>query len=322
MEGQGGAAPQAATPQGAQNADAVNRDDNRHKPNQGNPAGGGKGPGSAPGKAEASDPVAKAFERFKIKVDGREEEVDLDTLKASYSKAKAADKRFEEASKLSKRAEALENAIKEGDFSMMLKLGLSREQVRAHMERFYHREFIEPETMTPEQKRLREAEERLKKYEEDEKKREADREREESERMDSEARQSLEKELIDTLEKSGLPKKRFYMARIAYWTKQNLKRGWDAPQEVIINQVKKERDNLVRSLLESHEDESIFGVLGDKVADRIRKLDLERIRKKRGLVGSEPPPREQRGTVEREPTSKKTLDDVDAEIRQMFRKKR
>lgn len=314
-----GAPSAQATPQGTSGGEAVNPNETLGKNNQ-RAVGVGAG---TPGKAGAAkDPVARAFERYKVAVDGREEDVDLDSLKAGYSKSKAADKRFEEAAVKTRRADQLENALKSGDFGKLLDLGMSKEQVRAHIEKYYHREFIEPEGLTEDQKLLRAAEARLKKFEDEEQKRTDDTEKAEMEKFDVKAREDLQTELIETLEKSGLPKNRFYMARIAYWTKQNLQRGWNAPQEVIINQVKKERDGLVHSLVDSHQDESLFAVLGDKVSDRIRKLDLQRIRKARGLGDSSQTKPEARTSVEREPTSKKTLDDVDAEIRKMFRKKR
>lgn len=59
-------------------------------------------PSGVPAKVEP-----KIAERYKVAVDGSEEEVDLDTLKKMYSKGKGAEKRFEEAARLRREAEEL-----------------------------------------------------------------------------------------------------------------------------------------------------------------------------------------------------------------------
>lgn len=264
-------------------------------------------PVKAPKAIKAAPPpkpeAPAAPEIFEHKVNGQIRRYTREQLLAKASLGEAATERFEEASRMAKKAQARDEAIKK-DFLTALQdpeLGLSRDQIRARFESWYKEEFIDPETLSPEQRELNE----LKKYKsqvEEERKSQAElTQKTEHEKAVDAARESLQHEIIKTLDSSNLPKNRFTVARLAYWQKQNLDRGYDAPPEVLIQQVKEERSGIIRADLKEATIEQIQDTLGEDFEafiTKVRKYDLARLQTKFGEK-PEPRPRDTDGTYKR-----------------------
>jgi hypothetical protein len=112
-------------------------------------------PSAASGSVQTTENVSIP-EKIRVKVDGTEEEVDLDTVKRDYQKYRSADKRFQEAANLRKSHEAEAKAIekaKAGDFSELVKVA-GADKARAWAEN-YLLEFLEYQQLSPEQKENR-----------------------------------------------------------------------------------------------------------------------------------------------------------------------
>lgn len=277
-------------------------------------------------KAQAQ-PKAKpapkaAAELFELKVNGKTVKMTKEELIQHASMGHAADQRFKEAAQMRKQAEAVIGKLRDPKSVISAlqdpALGLSKDQIREQFEEWYAREFIEPESLTPEQKKLREAEAKLKKYEEDEKARAEEKLKNEQEAMTTQAREQLQGQIIEALETSGLPKTNFTIRRLAYWMQRNQANGFDAPIDVVVGQVRNEINSSLRDLVEASDGDVLIKILGDGVIQKLRKYDLEQLRKMRGQGGA--PGRSIQESVE--PTQKMdrpTSSEVNQRIRELQR---
>ena len=256
------------------------------------PQGGSAPTGTATAvtKTQATSTSQAPSETFEVKVNGQSKRLSRDELIKQAQLGYSAHERFEQAAQQKKQVEGIIGRFKTNPIDALMDpaLGLSKDQIRTAMEAWYTREFIEPEQMTPEQLELRNAREKLRAYEEAEQAKVKEKEAAEFEAMTARERESVQTQITDALDKSGLPKTKFIVARMAFYMHKNLTNGWDAPMEVIIDQVKKERQSMLSDLTESSDAEALINYLGKDFVNKIRKHDLARIRaRKNGGVSEE-----------------------------------
>lgn len=271
-----------------------------------------------PNPAAAAKPAqAKVFE---VKINGKVQRFTEEQMIARVSQEEAADQRFKEAAQMRKQNEALLGRFKDPNKAiealMDPALGLSKDQIREAFEGWYAKEFLETENLSPAEKRAREAEAKLKKYEEDEKGREEQKRKDEQEAMTSKAREEVQGQIIEALESSDLPKTNFTIRRLAYWIQRNNANKFDAPTSVLVAQVRNEFNSSMRDMVAASDGETLIKLLGEDLVQKLRKYDLEQLRKTRG--GGTPPPADTGGSPpaqknERAPTSA----EVTARIREL-----
>lgn len=244
---------------------------------------------SAP-KAEAKESVAAApveEEFWDVPVDGKTVKMTKAEILKEASLARGSYKRFEEAAQMRREAENVLSRLRDPKEAIKFlndpKLGLDQKQIRAAFEEWYEETVIKPSELSPEQRELAEAKARLAKFEQDEAERNKQREEEENKQKDSEEAKSLQQEIIGLIEKSGLPKTRFTSARVAYWLRVNESKGLKAPAELIISQVKKETNDVMRSLVEASDGDMLVNLLGESTVKKLRAYDLAKIRERRGM---------------------------------------
>jgi hypothetical protein len=287
-------------------------------------------PPKAPGTEISDDkggtkPKPVADEVFEMKVNGKVRKMTKDEYWAArkdiggkVSLADAAYEKFEEASKKEKKygdwkAKAAKNVI---EALQDPELGLSRDQIREQFEAWYKSEFIDPETMTEDQRELAKYKKEAEEARADKKKRE-DEEKSKSELAQEQAvREEMQKQIIGCIEKSGMPKTRFVAGRLAYWQKQNLAKGYDAPDDVLIQQVKDERQAIVRQDIETMTPEQVVETFGDEIIKKLRQYDLARLNKRFGGGGDAPPIEKKDGA-----NGKRTMADVDNYLNSLRRSK-
>lgn len=302
------------------------------------PASSSPAPSSAPAAPAATNTPAQAQppkaaapaapakpELFEYKINGKVQKLTAAQRDQYVSLGFASDERFKEGANMRKQAEAVIGKLKDPKNVMQAlqdpALGLTKEQIRESFEEWYTQEFIEAEKLTPEQKELRDAKAKLKKYDEDEKGREAEKQKAHEESLTAQARQEIQGQIIEALESSGLPRTNFTIRRLAYWIQRNNANGFNAPTEVLVGQVRNEFNGSIRDHVDAADGETLIQLLGDSVIQKVRKYDLEQLRKLRGGQGSSTPSPEQGsaspGTPrkERAPTSV----DVNQRIRELQR---
>jgi hypothetical protein len=257
-------------------------------------AQGSAGAPSAPltqaGSKPATPPVDAAAtpppKTYEVKVNGKIRKYTEDEMVARARMAESADERFSEAAKIKKQAEAVIGRIRDPeqmmDALMDPALGLSKDQIRAKFEAWYEREFIETEKLTEPEKKLRDAEAKLKKYAEDDKKREEAKTKAEQDDLTAKARGEIQKQIIEALDTNSLPKTNFTVRRLAYWIQRNQQNGFNAPVSLLVSQVRNEFNSTIRDMVESSDGEALVQLMGEGIIQKLRKYDLEQLKKLRG----------------------------------------
>lgn len=254
--------------------------------------------------------------KFKLKVDGQEleEEIDLadeETLKRHLQMSKAAQKRMSEAAQVRRQAEELVGMFK-GDLKSVLKqadkLGKSPEQVRKELEDYFM-EVIQEETLTPEQKTIREAQ-RIVQENEERSKREAE-EKEAAIRTQLEEKyaQDYDRKITDALMNSGLPKTARTVKRMASLMAKNLDLGLELEPKDLVHMVREDYLSEIKELFGATDGDTLLKLLGDDVANKIRKSDLARLRAPKQPTKVEVAPRDN------QPKKRMTTEEWLAEVR-------
>jgi hypothetical protein len=275
---------QAASAQGPQTSTPIAQNNAAPPP----PSSEGKQNSQPNGKMPTPEaPQNKAPELYEVTVNGKVEKMSLQELKNHASMAHAAHQRFEEAAKMRKQYEEFD-AISQKDMIQALKAkGFSNRQIQDQFEKWYMAEVIEPEKLTPDQRKLKEYELKLKKYQDEEQEKLAKVQQEEADRLTAMQKEYLQGQIIEALEKSGLPKTKLIASRMAFYMRENLVKGWNAPVEVIVQQVRQERQALMNGEVGSLEGEALIQYLGEDVVNKIRKWDLTQLRARKQNAGGE-----------------------------------
>lgn len=239
------------------------------------------------GRVVAKPPPADEF--FDVPVNGKTKRVTKAELLKRYSLEEAAEQRFNEAAKLRREAEEREAVWNDPEKALELLKKRHPDRFRDTVENVYNREYIEPENMTPEQRRIAELERENNEYkskaQQDAEALKAKQDADEDERTVGQ----LQREIMEVLETSGLPKTKFTAARIAYWMRVNENKGLGLPADLIVKKVKDERRDIMRSEMQAMSVEQMIETYGDDAIKKLRAWDIEQIRKRRGAPPVEVP---------------------------------
>lgn len=228
----------------------------------------------------------KATEKYEIKVNGKTKLVGRDELIRLAQISEAATERFESASQKERKAQQIIDQARQNPMAALLDpaLGLSKEQVRASMEEWYNREFIEPELLTEDQRKykaLSEENAMYRKLQQEEMKRT---QQAANEKAEAEYTEHFQKQIIDAMEQYKLPKTKSSVKRIAFYMRQALANGWEAPMDLIIQRVKEDRRTEDDEINEySYED--IVDRFGEEFVKKVIAENLKRLRDKRAATG-------------------------------------
>lgn len=275
------------------------------------------------GGSNNSDGPLTAEQLIELKVNGQTRKYTLEQLKSKAALGDAAYEKFEKAAEIEKKQQALRENLKKDFLQTLLdpELGLTKEQIKTRFENWYKENFIDPETMDPRDLKLREYEqkekERMAREQEQQEQERAQRENEETERE----RVALQQTIIDTIEKYDLPKTRFTVGRLAYWQRLNLSKGYDAPPDVLVEQVRNEEQAILQNAVKNRmaSPEKLVAYLGEDVVKAIRKYDTEQLQKK---FGGAPSSNNADGFPRAPEKPRRTMSDVDDYFNELRRSKR
>ena len=223
--------------------------------------------------------------KFKLKVDGQEieEEIDLsdeETLKRHLQMSKAAQKRMSEAAKIRQQAEEVVGMFK-GDLKSVLKqadkLGKTTEQVRKEIEDYFA-EILEEEMLSPEQKTIREAQRIVRENEEKQKREAQEKEAAVRSQLEQQYAQDYDKKISEALSNSGLPKTPKTVKRMASLMAKNLDLGLELEPKDLVQIVREDYLAEIKELFGATDGDTLLKLLGDDVANKIRKSDLARLK--------------------------------------------
>lgn len=238
------------------------------------------------GTIAAPESVAQAkAELYDVPVGGKTVKMTLQEMRDSASMVKAANQRFDEAAQIRKQQEKFRGTVKSNPIQALLEEGATDDEIRDHFEKWYNEKYIEPESMSAEDRKIKEYEAKLKKYEENEKASKDRQEQEKQDKLTSQQRTHLQTQIIEALKSSKLPQGNpEIVKRIAFFMRQNLNNGWDAPMDMIVRQVQTERQEMFKPDLVTTpipEFLELYGEDGKAFINRIRQFDLEQLRQKR-----------------------------------------
>lgn len=224
-------------------------------------------------------PAETAKRLFKVKIDNNELEVDEDELVRGYQMTKAAQKRFQEAAQMNKRAEEFIKLLKQDP-----KKVLSHPDIGVDLKEFavnYLTELQAEESLTPEQKRQRELEQRLAQFEEEKARREQEEHQRQIEEQAAKYAEDYQKQFTEVLSTSGLPKTEYTVARLAYYMQQAIQAGYDeiTPKDVV-GLVKSDYLNDIKSMFSASNEDILLDLLGDELTNKTVKAHMKRMKGK------------------------------------------
>ncbi len=234
----------------------------------------------------------------------------------------AAQSKFDEASTQRKSIERIINMAKSNPVAALMdpELGLTPDQVRDSFEKWYHKQYIEPETLSPAEKKNRELQSQLERYQQEEQERKQKSENDEQEKLTTQQRGYLQNQIIEAMDTSGLPKTEFFVSRMAFYMRQNLVNGWDAPTDMIVRQVKNEFKNMLSSdFVQKADPATIIDFLGgDEFVNKLRRYDLQKLRENRsGKIGGQGGGATEGGSSSQGGTGKVDMAEVNRRLRDM-----
>jgi hypothetical protein len=246
---------------------------------------------------EAPKPAPKQPSATKAKfvVDGTEIEVDVKTtfpefadtwekmsdpqrqkLASMWQKDRSASQRFAKAAMTQKNMAELIHALKTNPREVLSHPALGHDMRK--MIEDWMLEFIETDNLDPKEKENRELKHKIKKAEEKEK---ADAEREqqmEVARLTEQFHVTYQKEIIEALETSGLPKTSETVKSIAGYLKQALKHGAKLHAKDVVDLVRQDYQKKFKSLFGEADAESLVAMFGEEFAEKIRKHELKKLK--------------------------------------------
>lgn len=264
-------------------------------------------------KASTNAPEAPKKERKfrKVVVDGKEETVDEDQVFRDYQKYKSADKDKRELAEQRKRMEAFMKKFQEDPLSLLEngKVPLNRRELAEK----WLKEEISRSMRDPKDIELEEKNSRLKTYEEREAAEKARVANEEATRRVEGRRQELSKVFAEAMKQSPLSKDPKHataaLREMAMYMRIARANGDEVTAEELAAHVESQKLSQFHSVADTLEGDELLNFLGDKIANKIRKADLARIRKARGEEDGTPEQRQESSWGDSTKSEKRTFID-------------
>lgn len=245
-------------------------------------------------KTEAAAPVtppvtppAPVKKAYKFKVDDQDvtEELTDEEVIQRLQKHKGADKRFQEAAEIKRQTERFYQLMKEKPFEMLEKLHPG--QSRAMMEKNLWAQ-IERERMDPQARELLETKERLQVMEAEKKAFDERQQAEQFERLKQQHATNFDKEIRDALAANGKAVTPYAYKRVAHYMLAAMSEHRTLAAKDAVPMMDADLQADLRAMFETTTEDNIIQLLGEPVAEKIRKADLKRVRG--GNLPPTPPP--------------------------------
>ena len=234
-------------------------------------------------EAKQEEAQKELIRQLKLKVDGKEEVMDLpfevdekqaEWLANKIQPTRAAQKRFQEIAAERKRVNTALQRVQTDPADALKTLGVDPQKFAQQ----YMEQILKEQDMTEEEKRIAAAERRVAELEAEKQQREAilKKEKEEAE-YKAHLKESSAK-IAKALESSDLPKSAATQRKMAEYMMMNAQNGLDLPMSSIVELVKEDYLNDIKEMFGSASGEQLIKIFGEDVASKIRKTDLERLK--------------------------------------------
>ena len=234
-------------------------------------------------EAKQEEAQKELIRQLKLKVDGKEEVMDLpfevdekqaEWLANKIQPTRAAQKRFQEIAAERKRVNTALQRVQTDPADALKTLGVDPQKFAQQ----YMEQILKEQDMTEEEKRIAAAERRVAELEAEKQQRDAalKKEKEEAE-YQAHLKESTAK-ISKALESSDLPKSAATQRKMAEYMMMNAQNGLDLPMSSIVELVKEDYLNDIKEMFGSASGEQLIKIFGEDVASKIRKTDLERLK--------------------------------------------
>lgn len=231
----------------------------------------------APKEPKKEEAPKKNSRKFKLKVDGKEfeEEVNLDDdeyLTRHFQLAKASQKRMQEYSQLQKDVADFVKELKENPRKVLSdpNIGVDIKEFAAMI----LEEEIANSQKSPEQLAKEKLEGRLKELEDERKAEKEEFKRQEFQRLQQQAHDDYDRQISAALETTDLPKSPYIVKKVADYMLLALQNGVDASPADVLPLVRDEMVNDLKEMFGVMPDEVIESIVGKDVITRIRKKSI------------------------------------------------
>lgn len=241
--------------------------------------------------------IEKAMKKFKLKVDGKEEDFEIDLsdekeIAKHLQLSRAASKRMQEAAELRKQTDAMRGDIEELLLTLRNDpLKILQDPAIGHDVKKLALQVLEQEeqeaSKSPEQKEKERLQLELESAQKKLKEAEEKRQQEEFQRLQQQAEREIEADIISAIEKSDLPKTEIAVKRMAEAMLVAMQNGIDVNAYDVVPIVRKQMLKDLRQLAGILPEDMLEEILGnDKVAS-LRKRHLRKIKEKQQVTPSE-----------------------------------
>lgn len=249
-------------------------------------------PTDAPVKGEATQTQAAKVEaakrKYKLKVDGAEQELELgdDEIAVRLQKAVAAEKRMQEAAEDKKRAKSMLDVV-----SDPLKL-ISHPELgpkileaaeRKLIEQFQAEELKKNDPAAAERAELQRQLEEYKRKEAEAQESQQAKQRQE---LEDQVYQQTEREFLDALDTSNLPKNRQTLYMMAEVARLNLDHGIEMTPQQMASEVNERLRGMHQHVMSGLKGDQLASYLGDEIVNEVLKHSVEKLRAKKN--GAQP----------------------------------
>lgn len=220
--------------------------------------------------------------KFKYKADGADVEEELDEAEVGnrLSLAKAAQKRMQEAANVQRQTKAFYEALQKDPLSVLTDPKvMGSEKFQQLAEQFLSKKLAE-QMLTPEERAQQEKEARLAKYEQEEAKRNEEANQAKAKQLEDYYAKQYEQTIMTALQSSNLPKNPFTAKRMAELMQKNIQHGLDLEPQALAQLVKEDYQAELRHLISGANPETILGMFGEDLSNKIRKHDLSKFQVK------------------------------------------
>lgn len=244
-----------------------------------------KEPLEASGEKKEEKAKPKPPKMRKIKIDGKEEFVDEDSVWRDYQKYRAGEKRLSEAAKLRQETEEKLSKLKDDPYSVLSELGLDPSELSEKwLRQKLEEEFAEAD---PRDKQMKELQKRLSDYESREKQAKEQEEMTAREKFIESRKEALSKTLAEAMESTVLSKnpetQAALLREMAMYMRAAKENGEDVTPQDLVEHIQSNRFKQYHTLANQFEGDELIEFLGKDVVNKIRKADLERLRSKRQM---------------------------------------
>lgn len=240
----------------------------------------------AAGEPTATEPPKPERRKYKLKVDGAEVEEELtdDEISVRLQKGRAADKRMQEAAEYRKQYEKFVESVKKDPVAALKdpRFGID---VRKQIEDQLIAEWESQQKLSGLSPQEREAVQRAEtaERERDELRAEKQREQETIQQrqraeLETKVQGDLEREFMDALDKSGLPKNRQTLAIMAEIAALNLDHGIELTRDQLVSETNSRLQGMHKQVMGGLQGEALVKYLGDDVVREIVRYSVSKVR--------------------------------------------